>query len=47
MLAIVALVLFLCAAVLAIVLSPRAWPTALIALGLACWLWESGAGLIP
>jgi hypothetical protein len=47
MLAIIALVCFLCAIVLAIILSPRAWPVALIAAGLACWLAETGAGLIP
>jgi hypothetical protein len=47
MLAIVALALFLAAAIVALVISPRAWPEALLALGLAFWLWETGAGLIP
>jgi hypothetical protein len=47
MLAIFALVFFLCAIVLAIVLEPRAWSVALLAAGLAAWLAQTGAGLIP
>ena len=45
MLAIVALVLFLAAAVVAGVF--KSWPVVLLAAGLAAWLWEPGAGLIP
>jgi F0F1-type ATP synthase assembly protein I len=47
MLAIIALVCFLCAIVLAIILEPRAWGVALLAAGLAAWLAETGAGFIP
>jgi hypothetical protein len=45
MLAIVALVLFLAAAIVAGI--QRGWVLVLMAAGLACWLAGSGAGLIP
>jgi hypothetical protein len=51
MFGILALVFFLCAIVLAIVgwrSTPLGWfAVAAIAAGLACWLAESGAGLLP
>jgi hypothetical protein len=47
MFAIIALVLLLVAAVLAVVPPFRSWPVAALSLGLACWLIETGAGLIP
>jgi hypothetical protein len=45
MLAIIALVLLLAAAVVSGI--QRGWALTLLALGLACWLWQTGAGLIP
>jgi hypothetical protein len=51
MFGILALVFFLCAIVLAIVgwrTAPLGWfAVAAIAAGLACWVVETGAGLIP
>jgi hypothetical protein len=45
MLAILAFVAFLAAAVIAGI--QRGWVEVLLAVGLACWLWQTGAGLIP
>jgi hypothetical protein len=45
MFAIFALILFLAAAVVAGI--QRGWVLVLVAVGLACWLWQTGAGLIP
>jgi hypothetical protein len=45
MLALIALVLFLAAAVISGI--QRGWVLTLVCLGLAAWLWETGAGILP
>ena len=47
MLALFAPVFFLAAAVIAAIVSPREWALTLLAAGLACWLWQTGAGILP
>ena len=45
MLALFALVLLLAAAVISGI--QRGWALTLLAAGLACWLWQTGAGILP